>query len=210
MKDQVKETMTKPTEDLIRDSLPGSMSYKEYTSLMDSLARSGNTTGEYTPANENYTLLNDRRIKRWDKKFSVTEDALAKIAAYPREILWLVLTESWCGDAAPTMPVMNKIAEASPNITLRVLLRDENPELMSRFLTNQAMSIPKLIMVDKGSFEVLGSWGPRPSTATKLAADYKAVHGKLSKEFKQDLQMWYNRDKGKDTFKDLMQLLALE
>ncbi len=202
--------MERPTAELIRESLPKSMSYEEYTSLMDSLAKSGSTTGPYTPANENYTLLNDRRIKRWDKKFGIPEEALAKIAEYPREILWLVLTESWCGDAAPTMPVMNKIAEASANITFKVLLRDENPELMSRFLTNQAMSIPKLIMLDKESLEVLGSWGPRPSTATKMAADYKDAHGKLSKEFKQDLQMWYNKDKGKDTFQDLMSLLALE
>ncbi|MEM7381044.1 MAG: thioredoxin family protein [Bacteroidota bacterium] len=210
MNDQVKDIMEKPTAELIRESLPKSMSYEEYTSLMDSLAKSGSTTGPYTAANENYTLLNDRRIKRWDKKFNIAEEALAKIVEYPREILWLVLTESWCGDAAPTMPVMNKIAEASANISFRVLLRDENPELMSRFLTNQAMSIPKLIMLDKASLEVLGSWGPRPSTATKMAADYKAAHGNLSKEFKQDLQMWYNKDKGKDTFQDLMELLALE
>ena len=59
---------------------------------------------------------------------------------------WLVLTEAWCGDAAQSLPIINKMAEVSDNITLRLILRDENLDVMDQFLQNgRSRSIPKLI-----------------------------------------------------------------
>ena len=37
---------------------------------------------------------------------------------------------------------------------------------------------------------------------------YKAEHGMLTIEFKEDLQRWYNKDKGQSTIEDLVQLIA--
>ncbi len=42
---------------------------------------------------------------------------------------------------------------------------------MNRFLTNGAMSIPKLIAIDDENEEVIGEWGPRSAAATKLVED---------------------------------------
>jgi len=85
--------------------------------------------------------------------------------------------------------VVHKITELNPNISLKIILRDENIDLMNRVLTNGGMSIPKLIAFDNQTYEVLGDWGPRSKAATKLVEDYKAEHGQLSAEFKQDLQV---------------------
>jgi hypothetical protein len=119
----------------------------------------------------------------------------------------LVLTESWCGDAAQSMPIMNKLAEITNKIHLRVVLRDEHPELMNAFLTNGSQSIPKLIVTDTSTNELIGEWGPRPSVATEMVNSYKREHGSLSAEFKQDLQVWYNKDKGASIVEDLTKLL---
>jgi hypothetical protein len=124
-------------------------------------------------------------------------------------VTWLVLTESWCGDAAHVIPVINKIAELSDHIDLKLVYRDENEALMNAFLTNGSRSIPKLIMIDSHSGEVLDTFGPRPSEATQLVLDYKAKHGVLTPEFKEELQHWYNTDKGQNTIEDLIQLLNL-
>jgi len=105
---------------------------------------------------------------------------------------------------------MQKIAELNPNLTLKVVLRDENLDLMNQFLTNNAMSIPKLIAVDDETESVIGEWGPRPSIATKMVVDYKAEHGTLTPEFKQDLQVWYNKNKGQNILEDLVELLPLK
>ena len=65
----------------------------------------------------------------------------------------------------------------------------------------------KLIAFDNTRKELLGSWGPRPTPATAMVNIFKAEHGKLSPDFKQDLQVWYNKDKGKAIAADLLELL---
>ncbi len=201
-------TLEKTTKALIEESLPKSRSYTEYRNLVAQMAEEKKSTGsEQTEALTNYTHLNDRRMKRWDKTLRFNEEVVGQISKVNRKITWLVLTESWCGDASPSLPVMHKITELNSNISLKIVLRDENVDLMNRFLTNGGMSIPKLIAIDDSTNEVLGEWGPRSKSATKLVEDYKAAHGQLSAEFKQDLQVWYNKDKGQSVLKDLTSLL---
>jgi thiol-disulfide isomerase/thioredoxin len=195
---------------IIKDSLAKSISYTEYTTLVNNLVENKDTTG--TDKSENlveYTMLNAKRMKRWDKTLKVNEAVKERIEKIDKKITWLVLTESWCGDAAHVVPVMQKVAELNTNINVKVVLRDENEDLMNNFLTNGGKSIPKLIMVDETSGEVINTFGPRPSGATQLVNDYKAKHGMLTPEFKEDLQRWYNKDKGQNAANDLVALLSV-
>lgn len=195
---------------IIEDGLNVSMSYKEYRLLMAELVINQSTTGFNTDADfVAYTVLNEQRMKRWDKTIKVPEDAQEKIVSFKNDVTWLVLTESWCGDAAHVIPVINKVAELNPNINLRLVLRDENDALMQQFLTNGGKSIPKLIMIDNASGEVLGTFGPRPVVAMHLVRDFLAEHGMITEEFKEILQGWYNKDKGQHTITDLLNLMGL-
>ena len=63
-------------------------------------------------------------------------------------------------------------------------------------------------MVDKETKEILNTFGPRPSEATKMVAEYKNTYGTLTPEFKKDLQLWYTKDKGQNAVNDLIGLLA--
>jgi hypothetical protein len=185
------------------------MTYEEYRKLVSDLAATKSNSGpDKTDALAEYTQLNDKRMNRWDKTLKIPVEIQEKISKIDRKLTFLVLTESWCGDASPSLPVMNKIAELNPNITFKIVFRDENLDLMNLFLTNGGMSIPKLIIHEEG--EVLANWGPRPSNATKMVEDYKAANGKLSAEFKQELQVWYNKDKGQNILNDIVSLLPLE
>ena len=211
MKTIVLEDTKETTEELVRKGTLKGISYLKYKALVSALALEGKSTGpEQTDALTNYTFLNDKRMKRLDKTLTIKEDAITKIKDFDKEITWLVLTESWCGDAAQTMPIINKVAELNDLISLKVILRDENIEIMNRFLTKEAMSIPRLVMVENQTGEVIGQWGSRPSIATKMVVDYKDEHGELTPEFKKDLQMWYTKDKGQSTLEDLLRLLSLE
>ena len=197
--------------DLLRNAIPKAMSYEEYRNLIDQLAEDGDTTGETKSASLiGYTQLNSRRMKRWDKTLKFSQDQIERIQAFDGQVLWLVLTESWCGDAAPSMPVMHKMASLNPGITFRVLLRDEHLELMDHFLTDGARAIPKLIMLDQATLEVLGEWGSRPKSVAERVRAFKAENGQLTPEFKEDLQLWYNKDKGFHTVEDLIGLLTLK
>ncbi|WP_290696786.1 thioredoxin family protein [Lacinutrix sp.] len=195
-------------ENIINDSLENAISYQDYRNLVKDLVTKESTTGnEKTEALANYTMLNDKRMKRWDKTVKVSEVVQETVSKSSVNQTWIVLTESWCGDAAHLMPVMNKVADLNKGINFKVLLRDENQVLMNQFLTNGGQAIPKLIMIDNNTKTVINTFGPRPSEATKLVNDYKAEHGKLTPEFKEDLQGWYNKNKGQNAISDLVSLL---
>ncbi|MDX8553923.1 thioredoxin family protein [Tenacibaculum sp. 1B UA] len=192
---------------IIQNSLEKALSYSEYRDLVSDLLAQGKSTGPNQSDDLlNYSKLNDKRMKRLDKTVKLTEETLAKIKDVKEPQTWLVLTEGWCGDAAQNLPVINKIAEENPNINLKLVLRDENLELMDEFLTNGGRSIPKLIALNKEN-EVINTWGPRPTTATKMVVDYKEKHGSLDADFKTDLQVWYNKNKGENTQEDLVSML---
>jgi len=193
---------------VVKDSLKGSMSYASYRSLVKLLVEDNSNSGiEKSESLAEYTKLNDRRMNRWDKTFKISEADKEILSNFNGNISWLVITESWCGDAAHIVPVLNKIAEFI-NINFRVVLRDKNLELMDMFLTNGAQSIPKLIMIDNVSGEVLSAYGSRPEEATNMVIDYKEKHGSLTPEFKEDLQLWYNKNKGQAIVSDITQILC--
>ncbi|QTY26361.1 thioredoxin family protein [Flavobacterium sp. CS20] len=180
----------------IQNALKNSLSYEGFKTLVSNLINKGQSTGH--TQNEdmlNYSKLSIKRIKRWDKSFKLSENDMAFFKNQSKPITFLVLAESWCGDLAHALPIINAIAEASPHIDLKVVLRDDNDELMQEFLTNGGKSIPKLIALDDEN-NVLFTWGPRPTEATEMVKAYKDKHGQLTDELKENLQKWYNKDKG--------------
>ena len=64
-------------------------------------------------------------------------------------------------------------------------------------------------MIDNETGDVLDTFGPRPTAATKLVTDYKETHGMITPEFKEDLQSWYNKDKGQNVMSDVLKMLSL-
>lgn len=198
-------------DNLIDKALQRAVPYKEYRAELDELvevAKSGNL--EHTDDYLEYRLLNQQRMKRLDKNFKLSESVLAQLKEVERPVVWIVLAESWCGDAAQSLPVLNKMAEASPNISLKIVLRDQNLELMDQFLTDGGRSIPKLIMIDELTREVQDTWGPRPSIATAMVKEQKEKYGEITVEFRTELQKWYTKDKGLTIVSDILKILPLE
>jgi hypothetical protein len=146
-------------------------------------------------------------MNRLDKTLAITEEFTNQLRNIKGKYLWLVLTEGWCGDAAQIVPVMNKMAMLSEGIELKFLFRDENDELMNKFLTNGTKGIPKLIILDKTTLEVLGDFGPRPKGAAQFLLQYKATHGLIDENAKAELQLWYFHNKGIEIQQEIMDLM---
>jgi len=192
---------------LINESILKGLPYDTYRNVIKDLLNQGKSTGPNQSEDLlNYSKLNDKRMDRLDKTLKISEETRSALKDFNNNYTFLVISEGWCGDAAQVLPVLNKIAESSSNIDLKIVLRDENEELMNKFLTNNSKSIPKIIVLDSAN-NVINSWGPRPSIATKMVQDYKTAHGVLDANFKKDLQLWYNKDKGQNTQNDIIQLL---
>lgn len=181
--------------------------YQAYRQLIDDLFVQQKTTGEdHSKEMLNYTKLNLSRMKRLDKRSRLTDKTIEQLAKVDRPITWLVVTEGWCGDAAQIVPVLNHMALENEKITLRLVLRDKNLAVIDAFLTNNARSIPKIVVLDTETSEVLTSWGPRPIEVQKLVLDAKAeslatddleVRQQISSKAAEQLHLWYAKDKTK-------------
>lgn len=192
---------------LISNSIKRAVSYSTYRTLVKGLLVEGKSTGKNQSEElTNFSKLNDKRMDRLDKTMKLTPETQEALTKLNNNFTFLVIAEGWCGDAAQILPILNKIAEGSSKIDLKVVCRDENDELMSQYLTNGGKAIPKLIIIDQ-DHNAIDSWGPRPAIATQMVLDYKNTHGALDAEFKKDLQIWYNKDKGMSTQKDILAVL---
>jgi hypothetical protein len=193
---------------IIAESLLNSYSYAKYRARITDLLAEGKSSGEQqSEALAHYTLLNETRMNRLDKTMVIAEENIQKILLLKRKYIWLVVSEGWCGDAAQLLPVFNKLAIMSDNIELKIVFRDENKKLMDQFLTNGNRAIPKLIVLDKETLNVLGSWGPRPKGAADLITSYKHQYGVIDETAKTELQLWYLHDKGVSTQNELVTLM---
>jgi len=186
------------------------ISYTTYREIIRQMVDNDSTSGlEQSEARIHFTALNNRRMDRLDKTIKVPLDFENRITSFKGDITWLVITESWCGDAVQIVPVIHKVAELNKGIHLSLVFRDQNEDLMNEFLANGSRAIPKLIMIDNVSEEVIGTYGPRPSIVTGIVDEFKQIHGKLTPEFKEGLQRWYNNDKGLTIIEDLTNLLGV-
>jgi len=192
----------------VAESLLKSISYIKYRKMVSDLLAAGKVTGDkQTPELVHYSLLNETRMNRLDKKVIIPEENIQKLLNLKKEYTWIVIAEGWCGDVAQLLPILNKLAVITPRIEMKIVLRDENPALMNLFLTNGTRSIPKLAILDRKTKDVLGHWGPRPAPATKLVKSYRDQYGKIDDTIKTELQLWYLHDKGLTTQEEVIALM---
>ena len=193
----------------VAKALFNSYSYTEYKKLVSDLLKEGKSTGMRQSEDlTHYSLLNEARVRRLDKTIKIAEEHVLKLHALDKQYIWLVIAEGWCADGAQILPIFDKMAlDSDKKIELKVVLRDDNEELMSHFLTNGARAIPKLIVIDKETGDVVADWGPRPKGAIELIQNYKKEHGVVDETAKADLQMWYLHDKGLSVQNEIMSIM---
>jgi hypothetical protein len=192
----------------VAQGLLNSHSYTKYRAIVTDLLSQGKVSGHQQSADlVHYTELNEVRMNRLDKKMEITEEVVQKLLQLKKQYIWLVLAEGWCGDAAQLLPIINKMANFSQHIDLKIAFRDEHESLMNMFLTNGNKAIPKLIVLDKEAEKVLGNWGARPKGADQLIKSYKQQYGVVDETAKTELQLWYLHDKGISTQNEIADLM---
>lgn len=194
---------------IFQTALKNSMSYNDYLRLMDDMAAQKQSTGhEQNEMLTDFTKLNQARMKRLDKTQKLLPEAVDTMKKIREKQTWLILTESWCGDAAQNVPVLKKMADENLLIDIRLVLRDDNDDLMQKFLTNGGRSIPKLIAIAENNVSELFTWGPRPQKANDMVKAMIAEQGGITDEVKTAVQLWYNKDKGIEVQKEMIELLS--
>lgn len=177
-----------------KKNMDNTMSYSSFKELTRKLLSEGKTTGtNHTPAYLEYTRLNLKRIDRQDKKLILDPSLIEKVKKINRPQKWILIVEAWCGDVAQNLPAIAKMAAENDLIELKLILRDENLDVMDNYLTNGGRGIPKLIILDEYSNE-LATWGPRPAPIQELLQEYKEKNLPY-KEYSDKAHVWYTKDK---------------
>lgn len=189
------ESSTTNTAVITHEVLEKAMSYQEYKSMTEQLLNEGKTTGSnQTEDYVHYTKLNFQRMKRLDKTTEINSELKSIIDAISEEQIWSVISEPWCGDAAQNVPVIQKMADLNAKIELKIILRDENLEIMDNYLTNGGRAIPKLIALDKSTLEEKFIWGPRPASIQQVMNELKANNITDLHQIVEKIQIAYNND----------------
>ncbi len=152
-----------------------------------------------------YVKLNIKRSERIHKTYVVSDELKDKLNQITEPQLWMVITEMWCGDSAQNLPFIAKMASINHLIDLRIIIRDENLDIMDEYLTNGTRSVPKLVAFDVDGNELF-QWGSRPLEAVELVNKAKA-EGKTKYQFIEELHLWYGRNKGKAIESEILAIL---
>jgi hypothetical protein len=137
------------------------------------------------------------------ERVRLPDDLVAQARALSGDWHLVALSEDWCGDAVNTLPVVARLAEAA-GWDLRVVSRDENPDLMDAHLTNgRSRSIPVVIVYDE-DFREVGWWGPRPGELQSWVLGEGLAMP--SPERYKVVRRWYAQDKGRSTLSELLGL----
>lgn len=131
--------------------------------------------------------------------------AWASNATQGKTLNLLVLAEDWCGDASNTIPFLAHWATETPGVSLRIIRRDEHPDVMDRYLTNGSRSIPIVVVLD-ASLEELGHWGPRPHELQQWVKANRPLIPKA--ELYPQVRKWYARDKGETTLREVLEIAS--
>jgi len=94
---------------------------------------------------------------RWQAvldRVSLTGRQLELLSSFKREMKVLCLAGVWCGDCVNQCPVFEQIAQASENIHLRFLDRDDHPDVQEALVVNAGKRVPVLVFLSEDFHEV--------------------------------------------------------
>ncbi len=137
---------------------------------------------------------------------AVTPDwARVKFGDLPNGLRMLVLNADWCLDSASTVPTLARLAEVVPGVAMRVLDRDQFPEVMAAYLTDGTRSIPLAILLDRNLRE-LGRWGPRPKELQNWVR--VQMTGMSSESLQREARRWYVADRGNAALREILETVG--
>jgi hypothetical protein len=126
----------------------------------------------------------------------IVEDALKSLE---EAVHVLAMAEDWCGDVVRHVPILQRMADASPMLRVRYVSRKTSPELLARFLTNGTESVPKFGFFSK-DFALCGLWGPMPEACCDVIRVGRARQD--PKSARQQVRELYDADPDREVVVD--------
>ena len=131
--------------------------------------RTGLTYDEYKAQ----MTRNRDRVEANEARVDIDPEDLEAFRSVNGPVHVLALAEDWCGDVIANLPVLAVLARESGTLDLRIFLRDQNKDLMQRYLNQGKFeSIPVFAFFDD-QFNELGVFIERPASVTERRAEQR-------------------------------------
>lgn len=105
----------------------------------------------------------DEQKKSWEgvyKAASLNSQQKDLLGGFVREMKVLTVSGIWCGDCVEQGPLLERIAEGSEQIDLRIVDRDAVPELRDNIMINQGQRVPMVLFMAE-DYAFCGCYGDR-------------------------------------------------
>jgi len=104
--------------------------------------------------------------QRWTQVYQaavLSQPQTELLRSFIRQMNILVVIGLWCGDCVQQCPLLARIAEASPRLTLHFLDRDAVPQLRDTIAINAGHRVPTVLFLAE-DFSFCGLYGDRSLT----------------------------------------------
>ncbi|HCP23230.1 MAG: hypothetical protein FI717_11420 [SAR202 cluster bacterium] len=109
----------------------------------------------------------------------ISDETLGVFDGLAEPLNLAVFTADWCGDAMSTTPVILKLADSTPNLSLQVFNRDDELELSNSLLPeHRAGTVPIFVVMDQQMDQVVRFI----ETANSLVPDIDAMDAAIEQE----------------------------
>lgn len=151
----------------------------------------------------------DRRAELWERnwgKAGVPSDLLERARAVGGSWRLLAAAVDGCSDSVSTLPWMGRLAEALPNVELRVLHPDRGGQaLMDGRPTADGRAATPTVVLLAADFRDAGCFVERPAPLKRWIADERYEEEGLG--MYEGKMAWYDRDAGRSTLEEVVALM---
>ena len=151
------------------------MASKQKTHLTQEKFDQGMTTQQYI---DQIKVNKDPFVAIYET-LQVPAESLSLFNGLSEPLKLAVFTADWCGDAMSTTPVILKLADSTPNLSVQVFNRDDELELSNSLLPeHRAGTVPIFVVMDQDMNQVVRFI----ETANSLVPDIDAMDAAIDQE----------------------------
>jgi hypothetical protein len=178
-----------PTASAADEMLPLGMQFSRAASFMEFL--------DAEPADRG------RWLEHFDGSAAAVSEVLPRVREIPGRWHLLVVAETWCSDAYNSVPHLARLADESPNLSLRVVRKERAAGLLDAYQVDGKGRIPLVVLLDENLAE-RGVWIERPAA---LRAHVAKLREDASADVGAGVRAWYAEDGGRSALAEIAELI---
>jgi len=99
---------------------------------------------------EKYADQNQQQMwSAMHSQIELTPPQKALLAGFKREMKVLCMAGAWCGDCVEQCPILDHFEQACPQLSVRYLDRDDNPDLMEALQICGGARVPQVVFLSE-------------------------------------------------------------